>query len=177
MEQKYISFKEFAEYAGVTVQSLYKRLKKETDELQPFYKKIDGKSCLCVSALMAVYKKEYQPKEEKEAKAEEQTNNKLIDILQEQLEAQRKDIEAKNKTIESLLQQLDTQQQLLCQEQQLNMINTQKILMLESAAAETPIEAEAADLTIEEETPIEAEAAEKPKKKRGFFGLFSKRSD
>ena len=56
MQGDYISIREFAESAGVTQQSIYKRLQNKNDELQPFYKKIDGKKYISLSALSAIYK-------------------------------------------------------------------------------------------------------------------------
>lgn len=152
MEAEFITIKEFAAAAGITVQSIYKRLNNKNDELQPFYKEQDGKKYISIAALSAIYKKEYQPKEEKQDSSST-AESKIIEILREQIEAQRKDIEEKNKLIDTLAAQLEREQQLLNQEQQLNLVNHQKILALE--AANKP----------------------KEKKKKGIFRIFNKREN
>lgn len=160
MKNKYLTIKEFAEAAHITPQSLYKRLAAEQDELKRFFKEIDGKKYLSETALKALYNIDIE--QEEAAEAEEETaaarENKFIEILKEQLEAQRKDIEEKNKLIDRLAAQLEKEQQLLHQEQQLNLLNHQKILELEAAknaAEEAPKE---------EETPV----------KSGFFSRLFK---
>lgn len=141
MKDKYLSIKEFAAAAHITPQGIYKRLAAEQDDLQNFFKEIDGKKYICKSALKALYDVDIEQEEAAEAAEEEAAaahENKIIEILKEQIEAQRKDIEDKNKQIDRLSSQLEKEQQLLFQEQQLNLLNNQKILALEAAAAEAP---------------------------------------
>lgn len=153
MEKDFLSIKDFAEAAGFTPQGIYKRLKDEKDELQQYCKEIDGKKFISAAALSAIFNKEYKPHEQEQQK-EESSTNKVIEILKEQIEAQRKDIEEKNNLINTLAAQLENSQKLISQEQQLNYANTQKILALEAAAS----------------APIE-------KEKKGFFSLFKKKGN
>lgn len=159
----FLSIKDFAEAAGKTQQAIYKRIANVDDELQQFVKVIDGKKCISAAALTAIYniplKQEQQPQEQSK---EESSMGKVVDILKEQIEAQRKDIEEKNDLINKLTVQLENSQKLISQEQQLNYANTQKILALEAAAAE------------KEEA---AAAAPRETQKKGFFSLFRKKGN
>ena len=176
MSSDLLSIKDFAAAAGVSQQSIYKRLNNSEDELCSFLREIDGKKYIIAAALYAIYKKEYQQTEaEPQAPEapEEDNTSKIIEILREQLEAQRKDIEEKNKLIDRLSTQLEREQQLLCQEQQLNLANTQKILALEAAAAAEPQAPEAP-----EQSEIITELTEEPKaerEKKGFFSIFRRK--
>ena len=69
---------------------------------------------------------------EVEKQKEEQTATmKVIEILQKELEEQRKSNEIKDNQIIELTESLQKSQQLLDQEQNLNAMNTQRILQLE----------------------------------------------
>lgn len=173
MPKEWLSIKDFAVAAGVSQQSIYKRLSNSEDELCAFLKEIDGKKYIEAAALAAVYKKEQQPHEAETQAPEDNNTNQVIAILREQLEAQRKDIEEKNKLIDRLSSQLEREQQLLCQEQQLNLANTQKILALEAAAATEPHTSEAP-----EQVEIITEDGAEPKEtneRKGFLSIFRRR--
>ena len=162
MEIEFLSIKDFAEAAGKTQQAIYKRIANTADELQQFIKVIDGKKCISAAALTAIYniplKQEPQPQEQPK---EESSMGKVVDILKEQIEAQRKDIAEKNDLINNLSLQLENALKLVSQEQQLNYANTQKILALEAAAAEKE----------------EAAAAIIETQKKSFFSLFRKKGN
>lgn len=69
---------------------------------------------------------------EVEKQKEEQTATmKVIEILQKELEEQRKSNEIKDNQIMALTESLQKSQQMLDQEQKLNAMNTQRILQLE----------------------------------------------
>lgn len=158
MGAEFLTIKEFAAAAGITVQSIYKRLNNKEDELQAFYKEQGGKKYISAAALSVIYNKE--EKQHEEAPTESKTTeSQIIEILREQIEAQRKDIEEKNKLIDTLAAQLEREQQLLNQEQQLNLVNTQKILALEAAATE--------------EANIEIPTEET--KRKGIFSIFRRK--
>lgn len=71
---------------------------------------------------------------QKEEKKEEQTSTmKVIEILQKELEEQRKSNEIKDNQIMALTESLQKSQQMLDQEQKLNAMNTQRILQLEES--------------------------------------------
>lgn len=162
MEIEFLSIKDFADAAGKTQQAIYKRIANAADDLQQFIKVIDGKKCISAAALTAIYniplKQEPQPQEQPK---EESSMGKVVDILKEQIEAQRKDIAEKNDLINNLSLQLENALKLVSQEQQLNYANTQKILALEAAAAEKE----------------EAAAAIIETQKKGFFSLFRKKGN
>lgn len=68
----------------------------------------------------------------KEDAEEKQTAEmKVIEILQKELEEQRKSNEIKDKQIQALTDSLQQSQQMLSNEQKLNAMNTQRILLLE----------------------------------------------
>ena len=71
---------------------------------------------------------------EVEKQKEEQTATmKVIEILQKELEEQRKSNEIKDNQIIALTESLQKSQQMLDQEQKLNAMNTQRILQLEES--------------------------------------------
>ena len=115
MNNEYLSIKDFAAAVGVSQQAIYKQL---NNKLKPYLKVVENKKMLEKSAL------ELFKKEEKVNEVEQQ----LINMLQTELNK-------KNEQIEAL-------QQLLCQEQQLNAMNQQKIQALEDKAAAVPEEPE-----------------------------------
>lgn len=162
LENKYLSVAEFAAAAGVTQQSVYKRLNKKNDELQPFVKEQNGKRVISAAAITAIYKKPLQQEQPPTEQKEESSLDKIIDILQQQIEAQRKDIAEKNLQIERLSSQLEKEQESLQREQQLHLLTNQKLLALEAAAAEAE---EAADIPKEET------------KKKSIFNWFKKKGD
>ena len=159
MRSEYITVKEFAEIAGVTIQSIYKRLSKENNPLNPYFKEIDGKKLLHKAALREVYdldlpeelEKDQPADPEKEAAAAADPTevaaatpekndhaDRLITLLEKQLEEkdrqlQEKDLQinAKDKQIESLLQRLEEANKLIDQQQQLAAIEKKEVLQLE----------------------------------------------
>ena len=76
---------------------------------------------------------------------------KVIEILQKELEEQRKSNEIKDNQINELTEMLQNSQRMLDQEQKLNAMNTQRILQLEEST--------------------------KNKKKKSFFGFFRKEDE
>lgn len=74
---------------------------------------------------------------EKETTEETQTaETKVIDILTKELEEQRKSNATKDEQIKQLTQMLENSQRMLNQEQQLNALNTQRILQLQESTKE-----------------------------------------
>lgn len=133
MKKEFFSIKEFAAAAGVSQQSIYKRLNSENDELQQFLKIVDNKKYISAKALSAIYNINEQ-QEPPEFVTEENSNNNILDILKEQLEGQRKDIEDKNQQIKDLMERLAEANKIINQQQQLHLLDKQKILELESAS-------------------------------------------
>ena len=119
MERKIFTVREFAEQVGVSVQSIYKRLKNKQDEIQKFVIAKDKRYFIAAEAIEKIYKN----KQENNSKQEDNDIN-IIAILREQLEL-------KDKQIEELNRRLEEAQKSLNQQQQLMLLDKQKILMLE----------------------------------------------
>lgn len=160
MNSEYISISDFAAAAGVSQQSIYKRLQNKEDELQHFYKKIGGKKYISKIALTSIYGEAAEQEEtpQENPKEEKAADDVLLTMLQQQLEVMQRELEIKNKQIENLNDRLAEANNLINQQQQLQLLDKQKIAALEAAAEE-------AEETKQEEEP----------KKRVFFGLFKKR--
>ena len=144
MEERYYSILEFAELVNVSVQSIYKRLKKEDNIIHKYVKIKNGKKVISGEAVEIYNKDEYEyediteQKETEEAEEKENTYNQIIEIYQKQIELLTAEIEIKNRQIEELTAQLKASsdretnyQQLLNQQQQLNGIDKQRVLLLE----------------------------------------------
>lgn len=146
-EDEYISIKEFAKRAGVSVQSIYKRLNGLNNPLNQYIKLVENQKMLNISALEEIYgievEQPIQPNhstystphstfhstysatqsDEKDKKTETKSRTKaetvsaLVSVLE-------KELSAKNEQIAHL-------QKLLDQEQQLRMISEQKLLKIE----------------------------------------------
>ena len=174
MKTEYLSVKDFAERAGVSQQSLYKRLNKSNNQLNNYIEVVDNQKMIDIRALQEIYGVEVeqpiqpniQPVEQPIQpllQAEIEEKNDLIEFLKDQLRAKDEQIEsmrnnndttsdeALNETLnEAVLKQLDilneqlkakdkqieNLQKLLDQEQQLNAMNQQKILALETKLEE-----------------------------------------
>lgn len=133
----YISVREFAEMVGVSVQSIYKRMKKADDPIRDFIKIKEGKKVISVEAIEIIYDSDFCFEEIKEEKKNEE-DTEAIKLLKAQIEHLQKEIEFKNKQLEDLTEQLKASseretnyQTLLNQQQQLTAIEKQKVLMLE----------------------------------------------
>ena len=143
-EDEYISIKEFAKRAGVSVQSIYKRLNGLNNPLNQYIKLVENQKMLNISALEEIYgievEQPIQPihstphsthstshsthstshstsEKDKKTETKSETVSELVSILE-------KELGAKNEQIAHL-------QKLLDQEQQLRMISEQKLLQIE----------------------------------------------
>lgn len=96
----YISVKEFAATANVSVQGVYKRLRKNNDPLQAFAKIVDGITVIDKAGLM-IYRAEPTPQVMNSAPAA----NRIAE-LESQLAAKDKQIESLIETVNSLSQAL-----------------------------------------------------------------------
>nr|CRY96962.1 hypothetical protein [uncultured prokaryote] len=132
-EDEYISIKDFAKRAGVSVQSIYKRLNGLNNPLNQYIKLVENQKMLNISALEEIYgievEQPIQPihsthstphstsEKDKKTETKSETVSDLVSILE-------KELGAKNEQIAHL-------QKLLDQEQQLRMISEQKLLQIE----------------------------------------------
>lgn len=130
MEQEYLTIKEFAELVGVSVQSIYKRIKKANNPIHPYVKKVENKTYINRSAVSVLYNDEDIPKAEEKAGTrsatpEEKTaNDRLIDLLEKQLDELRKQLAEKDNQIATQNEQITNLLNLISQQQQLTAMNT-----------------------------------------------------
>lgn len=119
-DQQYITVKEFAQRAGVSIQSVYQSLNKR---LKPYFKVINGRKMLDIKALGDIYGIPHIEKDEQGIKQDYKGNDKLlINLLMEQ-------IKVKDKEIADL-------HELLNHEQQLLMITKSEMALLKQKQAE-----------------------------------------
>lgn len=144
MEERYYSIFEFAKLVNVSVQSIYKRLKRDDNIIHKYVKIKNGKKVISGEAVEIYKKDEYEyeditePEETEETEEKENTYNQIIEIYQKQIELLTAEIEVKNRQIEELTAQLKASseretnyQHLLNHQQQLNGIDKQRVLLLE----------------------------------------------
>ena len=154
--KEYLTIKDFAERAGVSQQSVYKRLNKKDNPLQPYLKEVENKKLIKASALSAVYgisfdeeeaaatelnqnekqQKQVEPeeKEKKTAKVKDSTE-RLLCLLEQQLQEKDRQIlekdnqiNEKDKQINELQERLAEAHTLLNQQQHLMAVEQQKSL-------------------------------------------------
>lgn len=148
MEKEYISIKEFSELAGVSQQSIYARIKKPHNPIQPYLKVVEGKTLIRKTALKDLYSNDSKQEEIKEPM------ERVLDILENQLAEKDRQLQEKDNQIESLLKRLEDTERLLDQQQQLKAMETKLLI---------------------DKQDIQADNEEqKPEEKKGFFSrLFS----
>lgn len=101
-EDQYLSVKEFAQAAGVSVQAVYKRL---SNGLEPFVKEVEGRKVIDKRALKEVYGKDQEDQEEK-------VDNDLINVLLNQINLLTNELNQKNSEINELHRLLENEQKL-----------------------------------------------------------------
>ena len=164
--KEYLKVNDFAKVAGVSAQSVYKRIKKKSNPIQPFLKEIDNQLFINKSALSILYgievketttqpsvivdKPTTEEKENikvttedvKEIKENEKVNKEaealqeVIHILSTQLEVQKKSNEEKDYIIKELNNRLAESNRMLDQQQKLSMADKKRILELEEGREE-----------------------------------------
>lgn len=134
-EREYLTIKEVSKAAGVSVQSIYQRL--ETS-LKDYVKIVKGKKYLDISVLRDIYGVEVEKalkdikqgfKQDIKDDSKGDKSDDTVKLLQDTLDTLRQQLEQKDKQIKELHNLLD-------QEQQLNAINSKKILELEQKQEE-----------------------------------------
>ena len=93
-QDQYLSVKEFAQAAGVSVQAVYKRL---LNGLEPFVKEVEGRKVIDKRALKEVYGK---------------VDNDLINVLMDQINLLTNELNQKNSEINELHRLLENEQKL-----------------------------------------------------------------
>lgn len=158
MVDQYVSIKEFAARAGVSPQSVYKRLNQVGNQLSNYIKPVGNQRMLNIRALQDVYGIEVdnqnQPVEQPVVNFSQpdqmQDQIKMLQDqlgikdqqLREQAERDQKKDEQIRKLHEELIEQdqrhheeIQTMQELLSQEQKLHLLSVQRVQELEDQAA------------------------------------------
>lgn len=130
MENDYITIKEFAQLANVSVQSIYQRIEKPNNPIQAYIKEFKSGKRIRKTALEDLYLNE-----SKQAESATPTE-RILDIFEKQLAEKDKQLQEKDKQIESLLQRLDDANKLLDQQQQLEAMQTKLLIDKQEQQAE-----------------------------------------
>lgn len=155
MENELLTIKDFADLAGVSVQSVYKKLRKENNPIQRYLKVVDGVKYIDRKAYTVLYSpaatSTVENAEQIDAKADAEkappppksSTDRILDILEQQLEEQRRQLQEKdnqiaeqNTQINSLLARLEESSRIINQQQQLTAMNTKALMEADSTAAE-----------------------------------------
>lgn len=139
MSDRYLSIKDFARAAGVSVQSVYKRLNQVENPLNQYLNLIDGRKMLDIKALKDLYGVEVeQPVEQplNQSYQPNSTGDTAIKALNRQLGVLQDQLKSKDLQIEELNQRLKESMQLLDQQQKLTAIAEQKVMMLEQQSTD-----------------------------------------
>lgn len=152
MDKDLLTIKDFAQLAGVSVQSIYKKIGKPNNPIQRYLVVVDGLKYIRRSALDVLYSPapasavslEEQPPQNDEPAQTKSGTDRLLDILETQLADQRRQLEEKDKQIadqsrqiSQLLEQLAESTKIINQQQQLTAMNTQFLLGQPAAATGT----------------------------------------
>ena len=205
MKTEYLSIKDFAERAGVSQQSLYKRLNKLNNQLNNYIKLVDNQKMIDIRALQEVYgveveqpiqpiiqpveqpiqpllqatieslSKELERKSE-ELQAKDKQYSDLVASMNEQLKA--KDTHIANLDMQNvnLVKQMEEKDKLHHEEQ----MNLQQLLeheqQLNARNQEIIKELESKQALIEQKEPVEAiEPDEPPTLQKGFWAKIFKK--
>lgn len=137
MSDRYLSIKDFANAAGVSVQSVYKRLNQVDNSLNQYLNQIDGKKMLNIQALQDIYGiKVEQPVEQPlnqniQSDSTSGSENDIYKALLQQLDILQEQLQVKDQQISDLNSRLQDSLNLLDQQQKLTAVAEQKILQLE----------------------------------------------
>lgn len=102
MNDEYISIKEFAELAGISVQAVYKRL---NNQLNPYVKLVENRKMLKKSALYEVYGIEVEQPIQPKYSTKHSTNSTKVEtvkLLQKTVDLLENELKIKNQQIETL---------------------------------------------------------------------------
>lgn len=189
MENDLLTIKEFAEFAGVSVQSIYKRLSKPDNPIQRYLTTVERVKYIQRKAYYVLYNPEAapaaedkepqpveqeQPQEKQEQPKPKNSTDRILDILERQLEEQRRQLQekdnqiaAQNEQIKSLLERLEDSTRIINQQQQLTAMNTKALLGTDKTADEP-----AAPVEVEQEPPKQQEQTPPPQKRSFWQRLF-----
>ena len=190
MGKDLLTVKDFAEKAGVSVQSIYKKLAKTNNPIQRYLKVVDGVKYIEPRALEILYSpkaasaaddeeppvvEETPPPKQAAPQQSKNSTDRILDLLEKQLEEQRRQLlekdrqlQEKDNQIKSLLDRLEESSKIINQQQQLTAMNTQALLERNSSTASAADEAETPP------PPIEVEVEQPTQKKSIWQRIFGK---
>lgn len=146
-----LSIKEFAKLAGVSQQAIYKAVQ---NRLNKYVETVNNQKMIDKSALKEIYGVEVeQPNEQK--------NNQVEQPEQPKTEAETMAISMLIEQLHEKDRQIEKLHQLIDQEQQLNMANSKKIIMLESKLKDYPET---------DQAPAEEQVVESSEQPKNHFG-------
>lgn len=125
-KEQFLTIKEFAVIAGVSVQSIYKRLNRLNNPLNLFLNQVKNTTLLSTRALSEVYGLKYFKTFKPDFKPSLNPTNPANETLEKELAYKNKQLEAKDEQIAFLHKLLD-------QEQQLRLQDVKRIQQLEQA--------------------------------------------
>lgn len=132
MEKEYITIREFADLSGVSVQAVYKKTKQKNNPIKPYLKRFKNKLYISRKALEILSPAFENQEEKKSGSAGNSSEEKLISILERQIEELReqvneKDLQLREKDVQinNLLNQVSESLTLLNQQQQLTALASQ----------------------------------------------------
>lgn len=156
-DNEYMSISAFAEVVGVSTQNIYERIRKKDNAIQRYIVPNSKPVKIHISAIKELYNKTLQsplssdlqsekiesmrthnkvplqpPNESQRLQDESNAYLKVIEILENQIEQQKKDLESKDKIIASITDRLQESQKLLDQQQQLALADKKNMAELEN---------------------------------------------
>lgn len=134
MENRYISVKEFAQRAGISVQAVYKGL---NNRLNQYVKLVDSQKMLDIRALQDIYGIEVEQPMQPELSTDS-TNDIVLDTLLKQIEVLKSELDVKNEQIKEKDKQLSDTLKVLSQAQHLQAVAESKIKLLEEEKVVEP---------------------------------------
>lgn len=196
MGKDLLTVKEFAELAGVSVQSIYKKINKANNPIQRYLKEVKGVKYIERRAYEILYsagssgitaeedhrqpEEQQQPPQREEAEtppSPKSSTDRILDILEQQLEEQRRQLQEKDKQIaaqteqiNSLLARLEESSRIIDQQQQLTAMNVKALLPADTKEAPAPIVVEPEQPEEEvKETPAGEVVPPPPPPKKSFL--------
>lgn len=176
---EYMTVKEFALKANVSVQAIYQRLDRD---LKPYLKTLKGKKYISSEGLQFFIKEDsiviqQELNNEGLTRFNENTNNPEIELLKDALTIFKKQLEVKDKQISELQAALKAEQEhsaqlttALSQQQALHAGDIQRQLVEQRAEDQTPME------QMNDNEPAESKTQDQTPQKHSFFQRLFKRS-
>lgn len=138
MSNGYITIKEYAEKAGVSVQSVYKKINGKNNPIKPYLKRLNNKWYIKETVFETLTEETELQEEKKQTSPASSSEEKLISILEAELRELREQVKEKDNQLREKDNQINT---LLNQvSESIKIVNQQQTLtaITAKAAAELP---------------------------------------